>query len=88
VADVIKTIHGRKYRYEVTWDKDKKRHRWRYVGAVDSKPKVSNKLMVGKSTEVVLDSLYNRMKRDDYMGLTKKQLDRLRNHIKNIGNKE
>jgi len=58
------------------------------VGAVDSKPKVSNKLMVGKSTEVVLDSLYNRMKRDDYMGLTKKQLDRLRNHIKNIGNKE
>ena len=84
MAVVIKTIHGRKYRYEVTWDKDKKRHRWRYMGAVDRKPKVSKRVMAGKSIDIVLDRLYNRVKRDDYMGLTKKQLDKLRHHIKSV----
>ena len=58
------------------------------MGAVDRKPKGGNRMMVGKSAEGVLDRLYNRVKRDEYMGLTKKQLDRLRNHIKNIGNKK
>ena len=81
---LIKTIHGRKYRYEVTWDKDKKSHRWQYMGAVDRKPKVSKQVMVGKSIDIVLDRLYNRVKRDDYMGLTKKQLDKLRHHIKSV----
>ena len=58
------------------------------MGAVETKPKVGNRVMVGKSIDIVLDRLYNQVKRDDYMGLTKKQLDRLRNHIKNIGNKK
>ena len=37
MTQVIKTIKGRKYAYEVTWDPEKKKQIWKYQGRAEKK---------------------------------------------------
>jgi hypothetical protein len=34
---VVKTIKGRKYAYEVTWDPEKKKQTWKYQGRTEKR---------------------------------------------------
>jgi len=84
VAVVIKKINGHKYKYNATWNKQEKRHKWVYLGPVESKIFEKSNRVVERSGKEVFDRLYNRIKRDPMMGLTKNQLKRMRHHFKRI----
>jgi len=86
MARIIKTISGHRYVYDVTWDKVQKRRIWRYVGKFEKDYyKQENARVINRGfLDKLLDSLYNRVKRDSMMNLTKKQLKRFRHHIKNF----
>ena len=84
MAIVTKKINGHDYKYEATWDKQEKRNKWVYLGPVKSKIFENSNRTVERSDKEVFDHLYNKLKRDPIMGLTKKQLNRIRHHIKQI----
>jgi hypothetical protein len=37
MTQVVKTIKGRKYAYEVTWDSEKKKQIWKYQGRTEKR---------------------------------------------------
>ena len=37
MAQIVKTIKGRKYAYEVKWDPKRKKQIWKYLGKIEKK---------------------------------------------------
>jgi hypothetical protein len=80
VALVVKEIKGHKYVYEVSWNPEKKKQIWKYVGkANDDKDFDPEKLT---------DDIYKAIKKDYRIRIPKKDLKHLRNVVEKVEYKE
>jgi hypothetical protein len=73
VALIVKEIKGHKYIYEVSWDPEKKKQIWNYVGKErDAK---------GVDPEKLKDDINKAIKNDYRIKISKKDLKHLRNVV-------
>lgn len=76
MALVVKEIKGHNYIYEVSWDPEKKKQIWKYVGkAKDAKDFDPEKLK---------DDIYKVIKNDYRIRISKKDLKHLRNVVEKV----
>jgi len=84
MADVVKEINGRKYRYREYWDKSEKRVKWQYLGKLgqpeESMPKTNK-----ESLEMAFTAFYEKCKGGSYaVQFDSRQLKRIRMHINEV----
>jgi hypothetical protein len=76
VALIVKEIKGHKYIYEVSWDPEKKKQIWNYVGKErDAK---------GVDPEKLKDDIYKAIKDDYRIKISKKDLKHLRSVVEKV----
>lgn len=79
MAQIVKEIKGHKYIYEVSWDPEKKKQVWKYVGKAETDE--------GFDSEKLKDDIYKAIKKDARISISKKGLKHLRNVVEKVVDK-
>ncbi|MCD6171666.1 MAG: hypothetical protein J7J36_04550 [Thermoplasmata archaeon] len=74
MAKIVKNIKGHEYIYDVTWDSQKKKQIWKYLG------KAKNDF----DPEKLKDDIYKAIKKDFRINISKKNMKYIRNAIAKV----